>query len=103
MFGFEMEEKWVERVVMGLSLGGLWWWRLRDEVESLVVVTEIKRDMKLGINMVDLMGWWLYYLVVTIGMFKVMKCLIWFGVVLLYKKVEEVKDDNDSLRAQLKV
>ncbi|MFS7976273.1 hypothetical protein Hanom_Chr10g00890541 [Helianthus anomalus] len=103
MFGFEMEEGWVERVVMGGSLGGLWWWRLRDEVESLVVITELKREMGVGVGVVDLMGWWLYYLVVTIGIVRVMKCLLWFGVVLLYQKVEQVKDDNDSLSVQEKV
>ncbi|GJS96988.1 hypothetical protein Tco_0803956 [Tanacetum coccineum] len=105
MFGFEVEERWIERVVMGASLGGLWWWRLRDEVEALVVVVEMKREMEVGVGVVDLMGWWLYYLVVTIGMVKVLKCLIWFGVVLLYRKVEQVRDDNDndSLGVQEKV
>ncbi|PWA38874.1 hypothetical protein CTI12_AA575810 [Artemisia annua] len=96
IFGFEVEERWIERVVMGASLGGLWWWRLRDEVEALVVVVEMKREMEVGVGVVDLMGWWLYYLVVTIGMVKVLKCLIWFGVVLLYRKVEQVRDDNDD-------
>ncbi|GJZ74869.1 hypothetical protein Tco_0639334 [Tanacetum coccineum] len=107
MFGFEVEERWIERVVMGASLGGLWWWRLRDEVEALVVVVEMKREMEVGVGVgvVDLMGWWLYYLVVTIGMVKVLKCLIWFGVVLLYRKAEQVRDDNDndSLGVQEKV
>ncbi|XP_071715672.1 uncharacterized protein [Rutidosis leptorrhynchoides] len=103
MFGFEMEERWVERVVMGGSLGGLWWWRLRDEVKSLVMVTEMKNEMDIGVGVVDLMGWWLYYLVVTIGMVRVVKCLIWFGVVLLYRKVDQGRDDSDSLRVQEKV
>ncbi|KAK9067719.1 hypothetical protein SSX86_011830 [Deinandra increscens subsp. villosa] len=104
MFGFEMEERWVERAVMGGSLGGLWWWKLRDEVESLVAVAEMG-DGSVGV--VGLMGWWLYYLVVTVGIVKVVKWLIWFGVVLLYQKVEQVRDDNDndddSLRVQEKV
>ncbi|XP_071741368.1 uncharacterized protein [Rutidosis leptorrhynchoides] len=103
MFGFDMEERWVERVVMGGSLGGLWWWRLRDEVESLVMVIEMKNEMDIGVSVVDLMGWWLYYLVVTIGMVRVVKCLFWFGVVLLDRKVDQVRDDNDSLRVQEKV
>ncbi|KAI3760008.1 hypothetical protein L1987_50396 [Smallanthus sonchifolius] len=105
MFGVEVSERWVERVVMGGSLGGLWWWRLRDEVESLVVVVEVKREMGGGVGVVDLMGWWLYYLVVTIGIVRVMKWIIWCGVVLLYQKVERVRDDddNDSLRVEEKV
>ncbi|KAI3805888.1 hypothetical protein L1987_21775 [Smallanthus sonchifolius] len=108
MFGVEVAERWVERVVMGGSLGGLWWWRLRDEVEALVVVVEVKREMGGGggVGVVDLMGWWLYYLVVTIGIVRVMKWLIWCGVVLLYQKVEveQVRDDdNDSLRVEEKV
>ncbi|KAD6120217.1 hypothetical protein E3N88_11488 [Mikania micrantha] len=104
IFGFEMEERWVERVVMGGSLGGLWWWRLRDEVESLVVVVEMKREMVAGVGVVDLMGWWLYYLVVTIGIVRVVKWLVWFGVVLIYQKVEQVRDDDDDfLRVEEKV
>ncbi|XP_076892918.1 uncharacterized protein LOC143544796 [Bidens hawaiensis] len=99
MFGFEVEERWVERVVMGCSLGGLWWWRLRNEVESLVVVIEMKSE----VGVVDLMGWWLYYLVVTIGIVRVIKCLIWFGVVLLYQKVEQVSHDNDNENESLSV
>ncbi|KAL4558905.1 hypothetical protein LXL04_037110 [Taraxacum kok-saghyz] len=103
VFGFEVEEGWVERVVMGISLGGLWWWRLRDEVESLVVATEMKREMEVGVGVVDFMGWWLYYLVVTIGMVRVLKGVIWFGFILLYRKVEQVRDENDSLRVEEKV
>ncbi|KAL7584174.1 hypothetical protein Lser_V15G41525 [Lactuca serriola] len=103
IYGFEVEERWVERVVMGVSLGCLWWWRLRDEVESLVVVTEMKREMDVGVGMVDFMGWWLYYLVVTIGMVRVLKGLIWFALILLYRKVEQVRDENDSLRVEEKV
>ncbi|KVH94502.1 uncharacterized protein LOC112517796 [Cynara cardunculus var. scolymus] len=101
MFGYEMEERWMDRVVMGVSLGGLWWWKLRDEVESLVGVTT-----GVGVGAVELLGWWLYYVVVTIGMVRVVKGLIWFGVILLYRKVEQTSDDVDngsSLRVQEKV
>ncbi|KAK1412501.1 hypothetical protein QVD17_33804 [Tagetes erecta] len=104
MFGFEMEERLVERVVMGASLGGLWWWRLRDEVEALAAVTELKREVGAGVGVVDLMSWWLYYLVVTIGIVRVMKWLVWCGLVLLYQKVEQDRGDNNgSLDVEEKV
>ncbi|KAI3679095.1 hypothetical protein L6452_38403 [Arctium lappa] len=104
MFGFEVEERWVDRVVMGVSLGGLWWWRLRDEVESLVRVVEVAE-----MGAVEVMGWWLYYVVVMIGMVRVVKGLIWFGVILLYRKVElemrdvDIDNGSSSLRVQEKV
>lgn len=39
----EEDKTWVKKVAIAMSFGGLWWWSLRDEVESLVV---------------DFFGWW---------------------------------------------
>ncbi|QCE13174.1 hypothetical protein DEO72_LG11g167 [Vigna unguiculata] len=66
VFGVEREVRLVERVVVAASLGGLWWWRFRDDVESLVVMVRVS----------DFVGWWLYYLPLNIGSrrLRVVKC-----------------------------
>ncbi|CAK7348433.1 unnamed protein product [Dovyalis caffra] len=87
IFGAARDEKWVQRVTIALSYGTLWWWRLRDEVESLVFVAEAKIELMMDLGMADLVGWWLYYLTVTIGVARLVKGLIWFGVILLCKTV----------------
>lgn len=94
IFGAAREERWVERVVMASSLGGLWCWRLRDEVESLVFVAEMKREMLMGVGMADFTSWWLYYLTVTTGMVRVVKGLMWVGMVLLCKRRVEQNNGN---------
>lgn len=81
VFGGAREEMWVERGVMAASFGWLWWWRLRDEIESLVVVTMAKKELSMNIGMTDFVGWWLYYVTVTIGMVRVVKGFIWLAVV----------------------
>ncbi|QCD82982.1 hypothetical protein DEO72_LG2g3324 [Vigna unguiculata] len=43
IFGVEREVRLVERVVVAASLGGLWWYRFREDVESLVVMVEAKK------------------------------------------------------------
>ncbi|QCE10947.1 hypothetical protein DEO72_LG10g2180 [Vigna unguiculata] len=43
VFGVEREVRLVERVVVAASLGGLWWYRFREDVESLVVMVEAKK------------------------------------------------------------
>ena len=66
VFGVEREVRLVDRVVVAASLGGLWWWRFRDDVESLVVMVRVS----------DFVGWWLYYLTLSIGSrrLRVVKC-----------------------------
>ncbi|KDP28265.1 hypothetical protein JCGZ_14036 [Jatropha curcas] len=83
IFGVAKEEKWVQRVAVAMSFGGLWWWRLRDEVESLVIVAESKREISVGIAVGDFLGWWLYYVTVTIGMIRIVKGLMWIFMILL--------------------
>ncbi|KAI3914300.1 hypothetical protein MKW92_037378 [Papaver armeniacum] len=75
----ELTEKWFEKVAISAALVALWLWRLRDEVEMLVLVVEIKRELLIGLGISDFIRWWLYYLTVTIGMLRVIKGFIWFA------------------------
>ncbi|XP_026435127.1 uncharacterized protein LOC113332840 [Papaver somniferum] len=79
IFGGARGEKWIEKVAISAGFGALWLWRLRDEVETLVLVVEIKRELLIGLGISDFISWWLYYLTVTIGMLRVVKGLIWFA------------------------
>ncbi|CAF1854412.1 unnamed protein product [Brassica napus] len=88
------EETVVERVALAVSCGKLWWWNFdRDEVEALVGVAEAKRalllllpisgnnvNVGLEVGMVDFVNGWLYYIVVTIGMVRIVKGSLWFGL-----------------------
>lgn len=96
--GQRREETVVERVALAVSCGTLWWWKLRDEVEALVGVAEAKRalllllpidsnvNVDLDVGIVDFVNWWLYYMVVTIGMVRIVKGSLWFGMILLFEQ-----------------
>ncbi|XP_050378126.1 uncharacterized protein LOC126795324 [Argentina anserina] len=86
VFGGAREERWVERGVMAASVGWLWWWRLRDEIESLVVVTMAKKELSMNIGIADFIGWWLYYVTVTIGMVRVVKGFMWLAMIFLCRR-----------------
>lgn len=86
VFGVAREERWVEKVIVAASFGGLWGWRLKEEVESLVIVAEVKKEMLMSVGVADFVGWWLYYLTVTIGMVRIVKGLMWLGMLLLCRK-----------------
>ncbi|XP_004494935.1 uncharacterized protein [Cicer arietinum] len=75
--GVVRKERWVERVCVALCLGSLWWWKLRDDVENLVVMCEAKKEQLMDVGINDFVGWCLYYLTVIIGMVKVVKGLLW--------------------------
>ncbi|KAL0289491.1 UNVERIFIED_CONTAM: hypothetical protein Sangu_2613500 [Sesamum angustifolium] len=96
IFGYWRKQGWVEKVALGLSYGGLWWWRLREEVESLVMVPEVKRELMMGIGVADFVGWWLYYLTVTIGMVRVIKGLICSVVILTRRRDGGESRPNDD-------
>jgi len=53
MFGVEREVRLVERVVVEASLGGLWWWRFREDLESLVVMMEAKKEQLMDVRVTD--------------------------------------------------
>ncbi|KAJ8438179.1 hypothetical protein Cgig2_033058 [Carnegiea gigantea] len=57
MYGGPQKERWAERWALAASFGVLSWWRLRDEVESLVVVVEFKRDLMIKVGFADFLGW----------------------------------------------
>ena len=94
IFGAVRAERWVHRAAIALSVGTFWWWKMRDEVESLVVVAEAKKELSMNIEMADLLGWWLYYLTVTIGMVRVVKALLWLGIILLCRRVRRNTDET---------
>lgn len=85
VFGVEREVRLVERVVVAASLGGLWWWRLRDDVESLVVMVEAKKEQLMDVRVSDFVGWWLYYLTLTIGIVKIVRLLIGMATIFLFR------------------
>ncbi|TXG63291.1 hypothetical protein EZV62_010285 [Acer yangbiense] len=103
IFEVPRKERWVERVTMALSIGSLWWWKLRDEVESLVVVAEAKKELLLDVGVADFVGWWLYYLTVTIGMVRIVKSLMWLGMILLCQRVRTSNSVNSNCENDDKV
>ncbi|KAL1293796.1 hypothetical protein HN51_054435 [Arachis hypogaea] len=102
VYGVARKERWIERVAAATSLGLMWWWRLRDEVETLVVMTQVKREQLLDVGLADFVGWWLYYLTVTIGMVRVIKGVMWVFMISLCRRrptqISQVEsgDDNDD-------
>ena len=103
VFGFSREERWVERVAMAASFGSLWWWTLRAEVEPLVVMVEVKKELSMSVGVSDLVGWWLYYLTVTIGMVRIVKGIMWLGVLFLCRRVRVEPNPGDSTSNEDKV
>ncbi|KAJ7973063.1 putative Transmembrane protein [Quillaja saponaria] len=81
VFGYAREERWAEKVVMAASLGALWWWKLRNEIQILVVMAEVKKEQLMGVAVADFVCWGLYYLIVTIGMVRIVKGLMWIGMI----------------------
>ncbi|GMI66638.1 hypothetical protein HRI_000333100 [Hibiscus trionum] len=96
IFGAATPERWVHRAVIAVSVGTLWWWKLRDEVESLVVVAEAKKELSMDIEVADFVGWWLYYLTVAIGIIRVVKAILWLGIVLLRKNRTDETGEEDN-------
>ncbi|CAL0320880.1 unnamed protein product [Lupinus luteus] len=86
VFGVERKERWVEKVAIAASLGTLWWWRLKEEVETLVIMAEVKKEQLIDVGICDFVGWWLYYLIVTIGMVRVVKGLVWIFMISLCRR-----------------
>ncbi|XP_010413282.1 PREDICTED: uncharacterized protein LOC104699642 [Camelina sativa] len=98
----EEETTVVERVALAASCGALWWWKLRDEIEALVGVTEVKRALMLLLSIdvvdlntslvdlgtVDFVNWWLYNMIVTIGVVRILKGCIRIGMILLFEQAK---------------
>lgn len=96
IYGGLRAEGRLEKVVVGLSYGGLWWWRLREEVEALVVVPEVKREMMMGVGVVDFLGWWLYYVTVTVGMVRIVKGFFFTVTILTRRRDAGERRPNDE-------
>ncbi|WOH01539.1 hypothetical protein DCAR_0520923 [Daucus carota subsp. sativus] len=94
VFGSTREERWIERMILAASFSTLWWWRLNDEVVSLVVVAEVKKELLTATNLADFVSWWLYYLTVTIGIVRLIRSFIWVGFVLFSSKPDKIADDS---------
>ncbi|KAI5399022.1 hypothetical protein KIW84_064408 [Lathyrus oleraceus] len=88
------ERLWVEKVVVAGCLGTLWWWKLREEIEKLGFMSETEKEQDLmGVGIEEFVGWWLYYLTVTIGMVRIVKGVMWiFMVSLCRRRVTEVSE-----------
>ncbi|OIT06975.1 PREDICTED: uncharacterized protein LOC109222364 [Nicotiana attenuata] len=97
------DDRMVEKVAMAMSFGVLWWWKLRDEVESLVVVAEMKRELIGSVDLVDFVGWWLYYMTLAIGMVKIVKGFIWVCFVMFCGNVVHLENADYSTRNDDKV
>ncbi|CAI9105473.1 OLC1v1004401C1 [Oldenlandia corymbosa var. corymbosa] len=72
-----------ERVGVALTLGAVWWFKLRDEVDFLMLVPELilrpiqrRRDVVFAV-IGEFGGWWLYALTSLIGSIRVLKGIIW--------------------------
>lgn len=90
--GVDRKERWVEKVVLAICLGILWWWKLRDDVEILVVMSEAKKDQLMEVGMNDFVGGWLYYLTIIIGMVKVGKGLVWIFMAMICSCRREMRN-----------
>ncbi|OWM62854.1 hypothetical protein CDL15_Pgr020148 [Punica granatum] len=87
VYGAPEGQQWPEKLAVAAAYGALWWCTLRDEVEAMVIVPQVKKELLMGVGMVDFVGWWLYYLVVTIGMVRVVKGMMWAATLLLCWRV----------------
>lgn len=81
----------------GFNFCGLWWWNLRDEVESLVAVAETKKDLLMSVGVADSVGWWLYYQTATIGMVRLVKGLLWLGMMVRRNSITHPCDVEDKV------
>ncbi|KAI4319368.1 hypothetical protein MLD38_032972 [Melastoma candidum] len=94
VLGFRREERWAERAAVVASFGGLWWWRLREEVEAVAVVADVKMELLMGVGWVDSVSWWLYYLTVAIGMVRVVKACSHLGLCLISRGLRKRLGDG---------
>lgn len=68
---------WAEEVVLAAAFGNLWWRRLRDEAEALVVLPWVRTELAMDVEVADAVGLLLYYLTAAIGGVRVMKGFLW--------------------------
>ncbi|XP_042511738.1 uncharacterized protein LOC122086877 [Macadamia integrifolia] len=93
------EERLVERVAMAASFGGLWWWGLRKEVEAMVVILEVKRELLMNVELADVVNCLLYYLTITIALVRLYWGLVWVAKFLctsLQRNYDQSGDGDDD-------
>ncbi|CAI9105471.1 OLC1v1004399C1 [Oldenlandia corymbosa var. corymbosa] len=98
-----------ERVCVALTFGALWWFKLRDEVDILILVPELilgpiqrRRDVVVAVAG-EFGGWWLYALTSSIGSIRVLKGSIWVVSAVLTssrRKVDVIETSSDSVPQQ---
>ncbi|KAL2345484.1 hypothetical protein Fmac_006769 [Flemingia macrophylla] len=91
VFGLAREERWVERVGVAGGLGVLWWLRLRENVENLV----LNKDQFMDLRVSDFVPFCLYYLTVTIGMVRLVKPLMWLPTICPIFTVLNTQNDHN--------
>lgn len=78
VLGFSDEEFcWAEKAALAVAFCYLWWQRLREEAEVLAVLPWLRAELKMGVEVADVVGWVLYYLTASIGGVKVIKGFLW--------------------------
>ena len=68
-------------------------------METLVVVAQVKSEQLMDVGLGDFVGWWLYYLIVTIGMVRIVKGLMWIFMISLCRTrptIEVESSQNDD-------
>ncbi|KAG6581302.1 hypothetical protein SDJN02_19888, partial [Cucurbita argyrosperma subsp. argyrosperma] len=93
VFGESRKERWFETAATAVSLGGVWWWRLRDEADALVVVAEIKWLTSAELGPAEVANWCLYYIIVGIGIGKIVNSVAWLVRILVSKKHSKCSDE----------
>lgn len=90
----EVEEGfgWMEKAVLAVAFGCLWWRWLRREVEEMVVVVVMRGDQ---VEVVDVVGLLLCGLMAAAGGATVVKGLLW----LLTKILRQHATMNEKIRA----
>ena len=66
---------------------------------TLVVVAQVKSEQLMDVGLGDFVGWWLYYLIVTIGMVRIVKGLMWIFMISLCRTrptIEVESSQNDD-------
>jgi ABC-type uncharacterized transport system permease subunit len=56
-------------------------------------MAETKKDEMMEVGIEEFVGWWLYYLTVTIGMVRIVKGLMWvFMISLCRRRVTQINE-----------
>lgn len=79
VLGGRFEERrwpWVEKAALSAAFGGLWWWKLRHEVEALVGLVEMRWYNMMRIEVTDFLSWCLYFFTIYVGICKICRGFI---------------------------